>query len=74
MDRPLVNGEGTLNRQTVQRWDDMGNRMNQHSELQEWVEQMAARCQPDDIVWIDGSDGNATVSSPRLPRAGRSSY
>ena len=30
--------------------------MNQHRELQEWVEEMARLCRPDSIVWIDGSD------------------
>ena len=29
--------------------------MNQHRKLQEWVEEMARMCQPDQIVWIDGS-------------------
>ena len=29
--------------------------MNQHRELQEWVEEMARLCEPDSIVWIDGS-------------------
>jgi phosphoenolpyruvate carboxykinase (GTP) len=30
--------------------------MNQHRELQEWVEEMARLCEPDSIVWIDGSE------------------
>ena len=30
--------------------------MKQHGELQKWVEEMAAICQPDSIVWIDGSE------------------
>lgn len=30
--------------------------MQQHRELQEWVEEMARMCEPDSIVWIDGSD------------------
>ncbi len=30
--------------------------MNQHRKLQEWVEEMARLCQPDHIVWIDGSE------------------
>ena len=30
--------------------------MNQHRKLQEWVEEMARMCQPDQIVWIDGSE------------------
>src|SRR5271166_4937903 len=30
--------------------------MNQHRELQEWVEAMARLCEPDSIVWIDGSE------------------
>ena len=30
--------------------------MNQHKKLQEWVEEMARLCQPDQIVWIDGSE------------------
>jgi phosphoenolpyruvate carboxykinase (GTP) len=30
--------------------------VNQHRELQEWVEEMARMCQPDHIVWIDGSE------------------
>ena len=30
--------------------------MNQHRELQEWVEEMARMCEPDQIVWIDGSE------------------
>jgi phosphoenolpyruvate carboxykinase (GTP) len=30
--------------------------MNKHKELNKWVKEMAAMCQPDQIVWIDGSD------------------
>ena len=30
--------------------------MNQHHELQEWVEETARMCQPDAMVWIDGSE------------------
>ncbi len=30
--------------------------MKQHRELQGWVEQMARMCEPDQIVWIDGSE------------------
>ena len=30
--------------------------MNQHCELQEWVEESARLCEPDHIVWIDGSE------------------
>ncbi|MGA2033385.1 MAG: phosphoenolpyruvate carboxykinase (GTP) [Thermoguttaceae bacterium] len=30
--------------------------MNQHSKLQQWVEDMARVCEPDQIVWIDGSE------------------
>jgi phosphoenolpyruvate carboxykinase (GTP) len=30
--------------------------MNQHRKLQEWVEQMARMCRPDQVVWIDGSE------------------
>jgi phosphoenolpyruvate carboxykinase (GTP) len=30
--------------------------MNQHRKLQEWVEEMARLCEPDQIVWIDGSE------------------
>ena len=30
--------------------------MNQHRKLQEWVDEMARMCEPDQIVWIDGSD------------------
>ncbi len=30
--------------------------MNQHRKLQEWVEEQARLCQPDQIVWIDGSE------------------
>ena len=30
--------------------------MTQHRELQEWVEEMARLCEPDEIVWIDGSE------------------
>jgi phosphoenolpyruvate carboxykinase (GTP) len=29
--------------------------MDQHRELQAWVEEMARLCEPDSIVWIDGS-------------------
>src|SRR3989304_1802619 len=27
-----------------------------HRELQEWIEEMARMCQPEKIVWIDGSE------------------
>ena len=30
--------------------------VNQHRELQEWVDEVARLCQPDSVVWIDGSD------------------
>jgi phosphoenolpyruvate carboxykinase (GTP) len=30
--------------------------VNQHRELQEWVEEMARMCEPDQVVWIDGSE------------------
>ena len=30
--------------------------MHQHRELQEWVEETARLCEPDHIVWIDGSE------------------
>jgi phosphoenolpyruvate carboxykinase (GTP) len=30
--------------------------MHQHRELQEWVDQMARMCCPDQVVWIDGSE------------------
>jgi phosphoenolpyruvate carboxykinase (GTP) len=30
--------------------------MHQHRELQEWVDQMARMCGPDQVVWIDGSE------------------
>ena len=30
--------------------------VNQHHKLQEWVEEMARLCEPDQIVWIDGSE------------------
>ena len=30
--------------------------VNQHRKLQEWVEEMARMCEPDQIVWIDGSE------------------
>jgi len=30
--------------------------VNQHRKLQEWVDEMARMCEPDEIVWIDGSE------------------
>ncbi|NLJ94070.1 MAG: phosphoenolpyruvate carboxykinase (GTP) [Clostridiaceae bacterium] len=30
--------------------------MNKHKELQLWIDEVAALCKPDDIVWIDGSE------------------
>ena len=30
--------------------------MNQHRKLQEWVEEVSRLCQPDEVVWIDGSE------------------
>ncbi|MBI3947790.1 MAG: phosphoenolpyruvate carboxykinase (GTP) [Armatimonadetes bacterium] len=30
--------------------------MTQHSELSAWIQEMAQLCQPDKIVWIDGSE------------------
>ena len=28
-----------------------------HAELVDWVEEMAALCQPETVVWCDGSQG-----------------
>ncbi len=36
--------------------------MHPHRELQEWVQEMARMCEPDKIVWIDGSDEERTAS------------
>ncbi|HHT25180.1 MAG TPA: phosphoenolpyruvate carboxykinase, partial [Clostridiaceae bacterium] len=30
--------------------------MIKHKELQSWIDEVAAMCQPDNIVWIDGSE------------------
>ena len=30
--------------------------MTKHKELQSWIDEVAAMCQPDNIVWIDGSE------------------
>ena len=30
--------------------------VNQHRKLQDWVAEMARTCEPDEIVWIDGSE------------------
>lgn len=30
--------------------------MTKHKELQSWIDEVAAMCQPDEIVWIDGSE------------------
>ncbi|MGB4609484.1 MAG: phosphoenolpyruvate carboxykinase (GTP) [Saccharofermentanales bacterium] len=30
--------------------------MTKHKELQAWIDEVAALCQPDNIVWIDGSE------------------
>jgi phosphoenolpyruvate carboxykinase (GTP) len=30
---------------------------SKHQKLDQWVKQMAALCQPDHIVWVDGSEG-----------------
>ena len=29
--------------------------MTEHRELKAWIEEMAALCRPDEVVWIDGS-------------------
>jgi phosphoenolpyruvate carboxykinase (GTP) len=39
--------------------------MHQHRELQEWVDQMARMCCPEQVVWIDGSE----EEKDRLTRA-----
>ncbi|MGH7730764.1 MAG: phosphoenolpyruvate carboxykinase (GTP) [Candidatus Eiseniibacteriota bacterium] len=48
----------------------MAGTMTQHRELKAWVDQTAALCQPDTVVWCDGSPGEYQSMLRRLVHAG----
>ena len=39
-----------------------------NKKLQAWVEEMAALCQPDKIVWIDGSEAEKKRLEQKKPQ------
>jgi phosphoenolpyruvate carboxykinase (GTP) len=44
--------------------------VTQHRELQQWVDEMARLCQPDSIVWIDGSEAEKERLTKEAVRTG----
>ncbi len=55
-DGPQVSRQTTLRVGLPFFFDDKGEvTVTEHQQLREWVEEMARMCQPDQIVWIDGS-------------------
>jgi len=63
-------GDGKTEIQTIMANETLGKKTTQHKALENWVNEMAALCQPRDLFWCDGSDREYQTLCQEMVKSG----